>query len=71
MSAGDHRLTLILGHVAAAGLLVGAMFWIALAEQKSWAILLGVGAILVTRYVYVTLPERLASDDAPEENDES
>ena len=71
MSETDHRLTLILGHVAAAGLLVGAMFWIAFAEEKSWAILLGVGAILVTRYVYVTLPDRLTSEETPEEGDES
>ena len=71
MSTGDHRRTLILGHVGAALLLEGAMFRIAFAEHKSWAILLGVGAILVTRYLYVTLPERLAGEDPPNEGDES
>ena len=71
MTSGSNRLVLILGHVVAAGLLVGAMFWIALAEEKSWAILLGAGAILVNRYVYVTLSDRMEGADAPSDGEGS
>ena len=71
MTPERKRLILILGHVVAAGLLVGAMFWIALAKEKSWAILMGVGAILVNRYVYVTLSDRMDGTDASSDGEGS
>jgi hypothetical protein len=47
------------------------MFWIALAEQKAWAILLGVLSVVVIKYVYVTLPDRLNTESSAEGSDQS
>lgn len=52
----------LLRHGLAMGLILGTMFWIALAEDKSWGILMGIAAILVTKWVYVTVPGQLEDE---------
>ena len=59
------------GYIIGPVLLVGTMFWIALAEQKAWAILLGVLSVVVIKYVYVTLPDRLNTESSAEGSDQS
>ena len=62
MNASKARVIQKVGYILGPVLLVGTMFWIALAEQKSWGILMGVLAIVLIKYVYVTLPDRLNDD---------
>ena len=65
----DSNLASLVRHGLAIGLILGTMFCIALLENKSWGILMGIGAIVVTKYVYVTIPARLeeSSQADPEE----
>ena len=66
MNAQTARTIQRVGYLLGPGLLVGTMFWIAFAEQKSWGILMGILAIVITKYVYVTLPDRLNADPSVE-----
>ncbi|MEE2681985.1 MAG: hypothetical protein VX641_06390 [Planctomycetota bacterium] len=71
MNAKTARNVQVVGYFLGPLLLVGTMFWIALAEQKSWGILMGVVAVVLIKYVYVTLPDRLHDESAGERTDRS
>ena len=71
MNVKNARLIQKIGYILGPVLLVGTMFVIALAEQKSWGILMGILAIVVIKYVYVTLPNRLNPDSSAEGPEQS
>ena len=71
MNAKTARTVQVVGYFLGPLLLVGTMFWIALAEQKSWGILMGLVAVVLIKYVYVTLPDRLNDESAGEGTDRS
>ncbi len=67
MSDSNNRLGRITALILSALLLVGAALWIGFAENKSWAMLLAMVALIVARTLYVGTPTgtpREEPDDA-------
>ena len=67
MSDSTSRLGRIAALILSALLLVGAALWIGFAENKSWAMLLAMVALILARTLYVGVPTgtpREEPDDA-------
>ena len=56
MSDSSNRLGRIAALILSALLLVGAALWIGFAENKSWAMLLAMVALILARTLYVGMP---------------
>ena len=56
MSDPSNRLGRIAALILSALLLVGAALWIGFAENKSWAMLLAMVALILARTLYVGVP---------------
>ena len=56
MSDSTSRLGRIAALILSALLLVGAALWIGFAENKSWAMLLAIVALILARTLYVGVP---------------
>ena len=63
MSDPSNRLGRIAALILSALLLVGAALWIGFAENKSWAMLLAMVALILARKLYVGMPGGTAHEE--------